>query len=102
MDPTLETLLTVAGNAGVVIVLVEALKSLLALTPAQTDRFGPALAIVIGIVLAEFAAISIGQTGSNLSQAVLVGILSGSSAMGFYNSVKSAGGALKQITGGGG
>lgn len=85
MDPSLEALLTVAGNAPVVIVLVEAVKLALGLSPASVERFGPLLAIVVGIVVAEFAALALGQSGRDLSRAVLTGLVSGATAMGIYN-----------------
>jgi hypothetical protein len=99
MDPTLETLLTVAGDAAVVLIFLEALKSLLDMNDSAVKRFGPFMAIILGIIVAEFAAIAIGQSGRDLAQAVLTGIMAGSSAMGFYNTTKSAAGAVRDLKG---
>ena len=84
MDPTLETLATIAGAAPVTAILNGVL--LKALGPAfDAGRFGPLFALVLGIVVTVAASFALGLSGSaNIGQAVLTGIIAGASAIGIY------------------
>lgn len=87
IDPTLALLLTVAGASTVTTALVEVFVR--ALGPGfNTDRFGPLLALVVGVTVTVVATAALGFTAvPNLAQAVLTGIFAGASAMGIHDTV---------------
>jgi hypothetical protein len=90
MDPTLGALLTVAGLAPVVSIIVEALVRAAGPT-FPTDRVGPIVAIVIGVVTAVLASYSLDLlTKASVATAVLTGILAGGTAMGIHDVVTGA------------
>lgn len=86
-DPTLALLLTVAGAATVTSILVEVIVRA-AGTGFNTDRFGPLLAIIVGIIVTVVATAALGlATTAGAAQAVLTGIFAGASAMGIHDTV---------------
>lgn len=99
--PTIASLLTLAGNALVVTLVVTLIKRTLALTAEQVNRFGPVIAIAAGIVLAEIAGLIVGLDRQDLAQGALTGFVSGCVASGLYslagNQVQTI---LATITGG--
>ncbi len=80
-------LLTIAGAAIVVSILVEVIKRLFTLDDAAITRFGPALAVVIGLVIGGGASL---YQSADLVQGLLTGLLAGASSMGLYNGVQTA------------
>jgi hypothetical protein len=83
----LAELLTVAGVAVVVTILLEVIKRAMGWTPDLTDRFAPLLAVVLGIALGTgFAA----YQGADLVLGAITGLLAGASASGLYDNVKAA------------
>lgn len=80
-------LLTLGGAAIIVTIVVEVIKRALAMSEAAITRFGPLLAVVVGIVTAGLAAVSL--PGSDISSAILTGLLAGASASGIYSFTKS-------------
>ena len=79
-------LLTVAGATVVVSIIVGVVLRALNLSPESKDRFGPLIAIGIGVVVVGAAAL---YSGADIGQALLTGLLAGSAAMGLYDTVKS-------------
>ena len=90
MDPvTLETLLTVGGAATLTTILTAVILGAAALAPAARDRFGPLIAIVIGVVVTEVATFALGLgSRQDVAQAGLTGVLAGASSMGLYDTLK--------------
>jgi hypothetical protein len=78
-------LLTLGGAVVVVTIVVEVIKRALAMDEAAITRFGPFLAIAVGIVTTCAAAVA--QTAP-LDAAVLTGLLAGASASGIYSFTK--------------
>lgn len=97
MDASLEMLVTVGGNAAVTVALVAVIRKALDMSPAAVDRFGPLLAILVGIVVAEFGALALGQSGRDLAAAVLTGLVSGLSSQGLYNTLSGPVSAVKSM-----
>lgn len=88
MDLTLADLTNVAGAVVLVTILVEVLKRALALTDAAVDRFGPALALGLGVVIVVAATLlTVPITAAAIGQAVLTGLLAGAGAMGLSDAV---------------
>lgn len=88
--PTVASLLTLAGNAAVVALLVTLIKRTADLTAAQVDRYGPAMAVGTGVVLAEIATLvtHAATIDANLvTQAALTGLVSGCLSSGLYDLV---------------
>ncbi len=89
--------ITLTGATVLVMVLTEMLKRLFAWGQAQVDRYGSAVAIVIGIVAVVLLTLAGGAdtTPQMFAGAVITGILAGASASGIYdalpNGVKSIG-----------
>lgn len=88
MDPTLEILLTIAGAAPVVVILNAVL--LKALGPTfDRDRFGPLLALGLGVIVVLAADFALGLTArSNIGQGLLTGVYAGASAIGLYDTIR--------------
>jgi hypothetical protein len=80
-DLSVSDLLTVVGNAGLTLALVEVVKRTLAMSDAAVDRFGPIVALAIAVVLAVAAAVVL---HADLAQAVLTGVVSGTTSIGIY------------------
>jgi len=97
-------LVTLVGLTPIVMVFVEAVKRLLALTDAAIKRVGPVLSIGSGILLALAAGawMTVGQGMTvDLGQAALTGFVSGALASGLYNVVGDPIGQLvERATGG--
>lgn len=90
MDPSLESLLTIAGAAPVVTILNAALIKAFG-SGFNRDRFGPLLALALGVVVTLLAAAALGLTAStNIGQGVLTGIIAGASAIGLYETAKGS------------
>lgn len=93
MPVTVADLLTVAGLAGLVWVLFEVVvKRAMGVTPEWVDRFGPVVAICMGIGLALAAGVYLQFAQAqaiDYGQQVLNGLLAGFSAMGISDSVGS-------------
>lgn len=75
-------LITLAGASVVVGILVEIAKRALGWTAATVDRFGPLLAVVIGLVLVTSAGIA---QGADPLQSALTGLLAGATSGGLYD-----------------
>ena len=90
MDPSLNLatadLLTVAGATVVVSIVVGVILRALNLSPETKSRFGPLVAIGVGVVIVGAAAL---YTGADIGQALLTGLLAGSASMGLYDTVQS-------------
>lgn len=83
--------LTLAGASIVVSILMGALLSALGWTKPENgetkDRFGPLLAILVGVIaVGGFAVVQ----GADLVSAVLTGLLAGNGSMGVHDLVKVA------------
>ena len=90
MQPlTLADVQTVTGAAILVALVVEIVKRAGAWSPATVDRFGPAFAAALGIVVVIAATVAGG--GHDFAQAALTGLLGGASAMGLSDVVGSLG-----------
>lgn len=100
---TVADLLTLVGLTPIVMVVVEAIKRLLALTDATIKRVGPVLSIGSGVLLAEAAAGWLITQGAavDLGQAALTGFVSGAAASGLYNVVGESVGQLVERASGG-
>jgi len=79
-------LLTVAGATVVVSIIVGVVMKALKFSPEHQDRFGPLVAIAIGIIVVGAAAL---YSGADLAQALITGLLAGAASMGLYDTVKS-------------
>jgi xanthine/uracil permease len=83
--------LTIGGASIITIILSEAIKKALRLSAENTDRFGLLLALAIGIgTVAVFNLLAIANTRVEWGTALLVGLLAGASAAGFYGGTKAA------------
>lgn len=76
------SLLTLGGLAAAVAIVFEAIKRMAGFSPAFMDRFGPLMAIALGIALGGGAAF---LQHADIVQAVINGVLAGLSATGLYN-----------------
>lgn len=102
-EVTVADLLTLVGLTPIVMVFVEAVKRLLALTDNAIKRTGPVLSIGSGILLAEAAAGWLATQGAvvDVGQAALTGFVAGALASGLYNVVGDPVGQLvERVTGG--
>ena len=93
---TLADLTTVAGIATVVTILTQIILNAADLSDLASDRWGPLLAIMLGVVVAVAAAFALGQTGSqDISQAAYTGLMGGATAIALHGvATKSAIGAV--------
>lgn len=86
---TPEAMLTVAGSSIILAIIIGAIIAAWKPTADQKDRFGPILAIVLGIlVVGGFALVQ----GADVASAVLVGIISGAGSMGVHDASGALGG----------
>ena len=83
-DPTVDSLLSVAGATPVVTIAVEAIKRAWAPSKAELQRFGPLVSIGVGLVLVGSAAVAV---GASIPQALLTGLLAGAAAIGLHQLV---------------
>jgi hypothetical protein len=102
-EVTVADLLTLVGLTPIVMVFVEAVKRLLALTDATIKRVGPVLSIGSGVLLALAAAGWLTTQGQvvDIGQAVLTGFVAGSLAAGLYDVVGDQIGSLVERVSGG-
>jgi hypothetical protein len=77
--------LTLGGASVVVSILVGVIIAAWKPTPEQKDRFGPFLALIVGVVVVVvFGAL---QGSADYASLLLTGILSGGGAMGVHDTV---------------
>ncbi len=88
MDVAVADLLTVGGASAVVTMCMSVLLGALAWPPATVDRFGPLLAVGMGLVLVTLAALVVGAA---IPQAFLTGLLAGCASQGIHQVVKAVG-----------
>jgi hypothetical protein len=88
VDVAVADLLTVGGASAVVTLCMSVLLGALAWPPATVDRFGPLLAVGVGLVLVTAAALVV---GASVPQAVLTGLLAGCASQGIQQVVKAVG-----------
>jgi len=89
---TIVQLTTVAGIAGFTTLVSELIWRTVATTAAVRDRFGPLVAVVIGVGAGIGAALLLGQVQLDLAQSALNGIVGGLTAMGVHDLVSSKAG----------
>jgi hypothetical protein len=93
--PTVGQLLTVGGNAAVTALICELFWRTLAPEPATVDRFGPIVAVAVGIGL-SLVALAVTTVGgvpyASLVDAVLVGLVGGLAAAGVHDVASSRAG----------
>jgi hypothetical protein len=83
--PTLDPV-AVASVAALVTVLVQVILTAGNFDPVMSNRWGPVLAIVVGLVLAEGSAFAAGPlTNEIIATAAFTGLAGGLSAMGVHN-----------------
>src|SRR3990172_8963379 len=102
-EVTVADLLTLVGLTPMVMVFVEAIKRLFALTEATIKRVGPVLSIGSGILLAGIAAGWLTSQGQivDVGQAALTGFVAGALSAGLYDAVGDPVGQLiERATGG--
>jgi hypothetical protein len=87
--PTLGALQTVAGATILVAALMQILLGALRLAPATQDRFGPLLAVVVGVVVVEVATFTLlsGPSRADVVQGAVNGIFAGLAAIGVHSVV---------------
>ena len=85
--PTVAALLTVAGAAVAVALIVQLLLNTLQLAPATQDRFGPLIAVIVGVLIVEAATftVGVGTTGTDIFQGAINGVFAGLASMGIHN-----------------
>jgi len=84
---SVEELLTLGGATIVVTIVVEVIKRALAMSEAAVTRFGPLLAVGVGVLVVTAAAFA---QGARLDAAILTGLLAGAAASGIYSFTKIA------------
>lgn len=85
-EAQLSVLMTVAGAAVAVAIITEIIIRAAAMTSEMKDRFGPLMAVVIGILVVEVAAVGLGiGTRQDIVQGLFSGIFAGASAMGIHD-----------------
>lgn len=93
MEFELSDLLTVGGASAIVLILLQVIKPALGLSPQAWDRFGALIAIGFGALIVVLGDLALGSPVHYL-QAVIVGILAGAAASGFYDAGKGTGTAI--------
>ncbi len=91
LDPSLALgqFATLTAIAALIVALVEVIKRAAGWADAQTQRFAPLTALVLGIAL--MALLGIATTGiTNFAQTVFAGIVTGLYSQGLYNTGGSA------------
>lgn len=82
---TLAQLTTVAGIASATALLSEVLWRTLAVAAAVKDRFGPIVALAIGVIVGVLASLVLGLGGQDLAQSVINGAVGGLAAIGIHD-----------------
>jgi hypothetical protein len=93
--PTVDQLLTVGGNAAVTALICELFWRAVQPDAATLDRFGPIVAVVVGIALSllALAVTSVGGAPyASVVNAALVGLLGGLAAAGVHDVASSRAG----------
>lgn len=86
MDPTLTTLTTVAGVATIATILVQIILTTWKPSPDDRDRFGPLVALVVAVIVAEIGIVGLGLgTRADFIGALLTGIVAGGGSMGIHD-----------------
>lgn len=87
--PTVAALTTVAGAAILITVILQVAFRTLSLDATLQDRFGPLIAIVIGIVVVEVATATVitGAGKADYFQGAINGFFAGLSAVGLHGFV---------------
>jgi len=90
--PTLQMLTTVAGATLLTSALVQVILNVWRPADATKDRFGPLLAVVVGIAVVEVATFSVitGPASTDFLQGAVNGLFAGLAAMGVHDAVQSA------------
>ena len=79
--------LTFGGASAVVVVLLQAIKAVWQPSPEAIGRYGPVLAIAVGVlVVVLFALVT---PGAVIASAILTGLFAGAAAGGIYSVAKS-------------
>jgi|GEM_PF-5367289 hypothetical protein len=86
---TIAQLTTVAGIATATTLASELFWHTAAVAAAVKDRFGPAVAVGIGIILGILAGVLLGQGQLDLAQDVVNGVVGGFAAMGIHDTFLS-------------
>lgn len=93
--PTLAALGTTAGLATVTLLVVQLIWRTARPSAEAKDRFGPLVAVLVGVVLALVAVFVGGANpagapaGSDVVNAILAGLFVGTTAMGLHDAVDS-------------
>lgn len=89
---TLQQLTTVAGIGVATSLVCEVIWRTAAASDAIKSRFGPILAIGVGIAIGIIASLVLGISGQDLAQAVVNGVVGGLTGIGLYDVVTSKAG----------
>lgn len=82
---TIAQLTTVAGLTTATALLSELFWRTVAVSPATKDRFGPLVAVLIGVGAGVVAGALLGQNRLDLAQTVVNGVMGGLAAMGVHD-----------------
>ena len=85
--PTLQSLTTVAGATILTTAIMFVLLKAIQFAPSTQDRFGPALAIIVGIIIVEAATFTVisGAGKADALQGAITGLFAGLAAIGVQN-----------------
>ena len=89
---TIDQLTTVAGLTTACTLLSFLFWKTVSVAAATVDRFGPVVAVLIGVVVGVGAGALLGQGSLDLAQDVVNGVVAGLASMGVYDLVKSKAG----------
>lgn len=84
-DLTPALVLTLGGAAIVVSILTQVILSTWKPTPEQKDRFGPLLALLVGVI--TVAVFGVLQGATDYAALLLTGLLAGGGGMGIHDTV---------------
>jgi len=92
--PTVNSLLTTGGLAVAVVLITQLIWSTVRPSPDTKDRFGPLVAVIVGIVLSLIAVFTVGldpagSAGTDIFNAILSGLFVGATGMGIHDSIDS-------------
>jgi len=89
--PTIESLLTTGGLGVVVLVVTQLIFGAWRPSGETKDRFGPLIAVAVGIATSLLATVVLGLVGSqDIFNAVLAGLFAGFTGMGLHDGIDSA------------